>query len=82
LHHILLEDLFHDDDCDVKLETLDHLTEFVLGHAIENEISWEVTEFFRALGSEVLVASLGKFNDTLEDTVEGEDFHLRSQQQH
>jgi len=82
LHSFLLEDFLHDNDRDVELESLDHLTEFVLGHAMKNQISWEVNEFFWTLGSEVMMASLWKLHDALEYSIEGEDFHLWSQQQH
>jgi len=77
LHHILLEDLLHDYDSDVKLKSLDYLAELILWHTIHNQISWEIDKLFWTLGSKVCMTSLGEFNNALEDTIEGEYFHFR-----
>lgn len=77
LHDLLLENLVHDYNCDVKLELRNNLRHLILWNTIGDQVCGKVCVFAFELRSESVLASRKEFNQPLKDIMESvEVFHL------
>ena len=70
LHDLLLENLVHYHNCNVKLELRNDLSHFILWNAIGDKVCGKACVFAFELRSESVLASRKEFNQPLKDIME------------